>query len=246
MLVAQISDIHASPNNRNLSRLSAVVAWLEVVQPDVLVISGDLVEDGWADGYRLIEDVLRPLKGECFILPGNADDRRVMRESLSEVDYWRHPYEMHLAESVGALTIVGVDTCLDERTEGSIQEHLSWLERTLTSCEPQAAFLFTHQHLFPSGIEPVDEFICQGTEYLENTLRACLNPPIAISSGHVHRSMSSMIAGVPAYICGSVCPANPLLLDLNWELSKEESPAFMLHDLRNGGLVSNHVSTSNL
>ncbi|WP_148266185.1 metallophosphoesterase [Pseudovibrio sp. FO-BEG1] len=246
MLVAQISDIHANPNNNNLQRLNAVIAWLEVVQPDVLIVSGDLVDDRWADGYGLILDALAPLSGRRFVLPGNADDRHLMRECLPKEDYWHHPYEMHFAESVGGVTFVGVDTCLDGETEGSVPEHLSWLEQTLDRCETGTAFLFTHQHLFPSGIEPADKFICQGTDQLESMLKSCSNPPVAMSSGHVHRSMSSMIAGVPAYICGSVCLANPLLLDVSWQLPSEQLPALMLHDFRSGRLVSSHVSVDGL
>ncbi len=51
MIIAQISDIHAASDNDNLSRLDRALHWLDRLKPDVLVVSGDLIDDNWFEGY---------------------------------------------------------------------------------------------------------------------------------------------------------------------------------------------------
>ncbi|MEZ2127937.1 MULTISPECIES: metallophosphoesterase [unclassified Sinorhizobium] len=242
MLIAQISDIHASFDNDGLARLERAVSWLATVQPDFLVLSGDLVNGGWAEGYRLIATALQSLPCRSMILPGNADDKSVMRAAMPEIDYWFDQARMHFAECYGDALIIGIDTCVDASARGDMTEHLPWLRQTLAGGLPGIPLLFTHHHVFRSGISPMDDVMCKGADALAELLSSTARPPIAICSGHVHRPMASMIAGIPAYTCGSICPANPLLLEPSREPPVTDPPALMIHDLRNGHLVSSHIS----
>ena len=87
MLIAQISDIHAAPDNDHLLRTERALAWLTHVQPDVLVLTGDLVDGEWRQGYWQIAEQLRQQHYPAFILPGNADDRRLMQTTWHE-NHW--------------------------------------------------------------------------------------------------------------------------------------------------------------
>jgi Icc protein len=242
MLIAQMSDIHASAENNNLFRLGRAISWLASIQPDVVVMTGDLVEGNWPEGYQLITVALQHLNCRSLILPGNSDERAVMRETMPEVDYWTYEAGMHFAECHSEALIIGLDVCVDDQTYGDIAGSLPWLQRTLTSDLPGIPLLFTHHHLFRCGISPIDDVMCRGTNALGDVLSGSGRQPIAICSGHVHRSMSSSIAKIPAHICGSICPANPLLLDPSRQPPVTDPPALMIHDLRNGQLVSSHIS----
>ncbi|APO73943.1 calcineurin-like phosphoesterase domain-containing protein [Rhizobium etli 8C-3] len=243
MLIAQISDIHASPGNDGLARLKRAISWLATMQPDIVVVSGDLVNGGWREGYRQILAALQSLACRTLMLPGNADDRTVMREEMPVADYWGGDGKTHFAEPHGDALIVGLDTCVDGYAHGDVAEHLAWLRQTLASGRPGIPLLFTHHHVFPTGISPLDGVMCRGADALGDLLSTGIRRPIAVCSGHVHRQMSSLIAGIPAHICGSICPANPLLLDPAREPPVTDPPALMIHDLRNGRLISSHVST---
>ncbi|WP_337587010.1 metallophosphoesterase family protein [[Erwinia] mediterraneensis] len=59
MLIAQISDIHASSDNDNLARFERALEWLAQVNPDALVVTGDLIDDGWHEGDKHIAAQLR-------------------------------------------------------------------------------------------------------------------------------------------------------------------------------------------
>jgi 3',5'-cyclic AMP phosphodiesterase CpdA len=242
MLIAQITDIHASRENDNLARLGRAISWLKNIRPDVVVVTGDLAEGDWPQDYKLITAALRRLECRSLILPGNSDQRAVMREAMPEVDYWVNDPKMHFVVCHGETLIIGLDVCVDGEAHGDIAGSLQWLRETLASDQPGIPLLFTHHHVFRSGIAPIDDVMCRDADALGHLLSGSARPPIAICSGHVHRSMSSMIAKIPAHICGSICPANPLLLDPTREPPATDPPALMIHDLRNGQLVSSHIS----
>lgn len=54
MIIAQVTDIHAAQDNDNLSRFERALAWLDLIEPDALVLTGDLIDDDWRDGYTAI------------------------------------------------------------------------------------------------------------------------------------------------------------------------------------------------
>lgn len=68
--------------------------------------------------------------------------------------------------------------------------------------------------------------------------------PLAIATGHVHRPAAGMLAGIPAYICGSVCPANPLWLGGAHVPEVCDPPALMVHRVENGALASHFIAVS--
>ncbi|MBN8950625.1 MULTISPECIES: phosphodiesterase [unclassified Rhizobium] len=242
MLIAQISDIHASPTNDGIARLERAVSWLTALEPDILVVSGDLVDGSWPEGYGVITASLDRLSCRSLILPGNSDDRTIMRAAMPQVDYWHEQSAMHFIESHGGIPLIGLDTSVDGAAYGDVAQHLSWLRQVLTDNSASTPLLFTHHHVFPCGISLLDAAMCRGTEALAGLLSSGVRQPVAICSGHVHRGMSSLFAGIPAYICGSICPANPLMLDASRMPQAADPPAVMIHDLRHGRLVSSHVS----
>ena len=107
MLIAQISDIHASPTNDSIARLDRVMSWLAVLQPDLLVVSGDLIDGNWPEGYGLISASLHRLACRSLILPGNSDDRAVMRAIMPQAEHWYDRSAMHFIEPYGGALIIG-------------------------------------------------------------------------------------------------------------------------------------------
>ncbi|RUM16883.1 metallophosphoesterase [Rhizobium phaseoli] len=243
MIVAQISDIHAAPSNDNLLRLNRALSWLSALEPDALVVSGDLIDDDWTDGYAAIAARLEALNCPFMLVPGNSDDRQFMRTAFATrygaVDDCD---AMHFRAQIGGLGLVGIDTCLPGTSAGDVVQHLAWLERVLEEPASCPTLLFAHHHFVPSGIAPMDAVIAEGKAELGDLLTRRSLAPIAISSGHVHRPMSAMLAGIPAHICGSICPANPLWFGGRNIPGVNEPPMIMVHRLTGDGLVSSHVA----
>lgn len=241
MLLAQLSDIHAAPDNDNLSRLASALSWLETLRPDVIVLTGDLVDDSWLAGYQAIAHLLNSKPWPTFILPGNADSHELMRTIWCN-QLWPRTGAMHFVAEVAGMRLIGLDTTIDGAAAGSVLDHLSWLETQLAAKTTLPTVLFLHHHVFKSGIPTLDEVMCSGHQELEYLLKNISCPPIAITSGHVHRPMMSHVAGVPAFICGSICPANPLWLGGESVPPAYDPTSLMIHRFTAGTLVSHHIS----
>ncbi len=241
MLIAQLSDIHAAPGNDNLTRLHRVIDWLHTLQPDLLVVTGDLTDDGWQAGYVEIDKALQRLDCRTHIVPGNSDDKAAMCASLPAFAHHTAADAMHFCQQLDGVAVIGVDVTVTGESRGDIRPHLAWLKSALAA-SPQPAMLFLHQHLFQSGIAPLDNAMCDGGQELRQLLSTLPFPPLALCSGHVHRPMSATFAGVPACICGSICPANPLMLNAQHLPPVTDPAALMIHQILDGRLVSHFVS----
>lgn len=238
MLIAQLSDIHARPDNGGLEALARATGWLRQFVPDAVVVTGDLVENGWTDGYRAVIRDLDRLQRPWFVLPGNADDSEAMRAAFPGMP---RDGPLHFDHSIAGVRLLGLDVTVRGAAHGDARPHLDWLARRLGEGR-NATLLFTHQHLFPSGIAPMDAIMCAGAGMLEAVLLNAANRPALVASGHVHRPMTRMFAGVAAHICPSLCPANPLLLDPARVPPVTDEPAMLVHDVRGNFVTTSHVA----
>lgn len=92
-MIAQITDIHlfADPNRELLGltcakSFQAILDRLQTLspQPDMLLLTGDLSQDGTLESYKLLADLLRPLSIPTYWLPGNHDQPLVMQQVLNQ------------------------------------------------------------------------------------------------------------------------------------------------------------------
>ena len=242
MIVAQVSDIHAASGNDNMSRFARAVSWLADIRPEAVVVSGDLIDDGWIEGYAEIGARLDVLNCPVLVVPGNSDNRRALSalftQHRGEIDQWE---AHHVMAEFGAIRLIGLDTTVTGSAAGDVAPHLDWLKRALDLPGAASTLIFIHHHVVPSGIPPMDAVIAQGGGELAAVLTERSVKPLAISSGHVHRPMSAMLAGIPAHICGSICPANPLWFGGLNVPAVNDPPMIMVHHFTADGLVSSHV-----
>ncbi|NDL62558.1 metallophosphoesterase [Acerihabitans arboris] len=243
MIIAQISDIHAAPDNDNVSRLDRALAWLDFIEPDVMVLSGDLIDNDWFDGYETIAARLDKRHYPAFILPGNSDNCAVMRSVLG-CSYWTDDASgaLHFTADMDDIRLIGLDSTVEGTSAGSVVEHLPWLEETLSSEGPGTSMLFMHHHVFQSGVPTMDHIMCRDAVKFGELLRNNPRRPIAIATGHVHRPVASTLAAIPAYICGSICPANPAWFGLETVPPADDPPSLMVHRWVNGSMASHHIS----
>ncbi|WP_369404261.1 hypothetical protein [Type-D symbiont of Plautia stali] len=117
---------------------------------------------------------------------------------------------LHFSYNTGGICLAGVDSTVSEQSYGTVSGRMGWLEKQLGEADEAPVLLFLHHHIYPSGIPILDETICRGLNELEELIRRYPDKILAVSSGHVHRPVAGNFARIPAHICGSVCPANPL------------------------------------
>ncbi len=76
--IAQISDIHCGSPHFVPSLLERAIAEINELQPNVVVVSGDLTADGFREEYELAREYIDRLDTEDpIVIPGNHDSRNV-------------------------------------------------------------------------------------------------------------------------------------------------------------------------
>ncbi|HTH98176.1 MAG TPA: phosphodiesterase [Stellaceae bacterium] len=245
-LVAQLTDCHVVATGGTLfgwvdpnARLAAAVAYLNRLnpRPDVVVLSGDLVDGGRVEEYHALRAILGDLAIPFLLLPGNHDDRDNMRAVFPEHDYLPREGFLNWSVEVQGMRLVGLDTQLTGQPIGQVcHERADWLARTLAAHSCQPTLLFMHHPPFLTGVEMLDVMGCTGTDRLAMAL-ADQRHVEAILCGHHHVSMVThwnhvlaMVAPATSYrIAAEEMPPR-------WVL---EPPACMLHTWRRGaGLIS--------
>jgi calcineurin-like phosphoesterase family protein len=86
-LLVQLSDLHIGGNEGGLDPIPRLEAVIEAVRslpnrPNAALVSGDLTDDGAAEGYRVVREMLARLEVPLHVIPGNHDDRGRLREAF--------------------------------------------------------------------------------------------------------------------------------------------------------------------
>lgn len=240
MIVAQLSDIHADGSEGPLERLDKVLRWLRPMQPDAIIVSGDLAELEHRRSYGEVRDRLEATEAPFYVVPGNVDDHHEMRVAFGSRFEWPDEDHLNCTARVGpGLRVIGLDVTVAGAHHGDAVPVLEWLAEELNTGGPPV-LVFQHQHPFLCGIGGKDRNICRGGEELAQVIDEARDPVVALTCGHVHRPMFTRFAGRPATMCPSVARANRLRLDgKDPEIS--DPPGLLLHHFEDDRLVTHVV-----
>lgn len=253
MLIAQISDTHISTPKgaedsflRTSGHLARAVAHLNRLpaRPDLVVITGDLVDRGEVGEYERLRELLAPLTMPAYLLPGNHDDRDNLRRVFADHAYL--PREGFLQYTVDdwPVRLVVLDTHIPGEPGGRLcAERLAWLDARLAEQPRRPTVVAMHHPPFTIGLALMDSFGLDGIDGLAAVIRKHEQVERVVC-GHLHRPIVRRFAGTVACTCPAT--AHQLALDLP-PVSRlalvMEPPACMLHLWLGdaGGLVT-HVS----
>jgi 3',5'-cyclic-AMP phosphodiesterase len=238
MLIAQISDLHIKPAGqfayRRIDTAAALARCIKELnrfgpRPDLVVISGDLVDAPSKKAYDNLVALLSSLEIPFAAVPGNHDDRDLMRAALPG-GYARPSGAMHSLRTVGDVDVVLVDSTVPGRDYGTLDvESLAWLESVLAASSSRPALLFMHHPPFATGIGHMDVQNLRNAGDFAAILHRHSRVRL-VAAGHVHRATLTSFAGAAATICPA--PNHAVALDLDARLPPSftiEPPAFHLH-----------------
>jgi 3',5'-cyclic AMP phosphodiesterase CpdA len=254
-LIAQISDLHVKPPGvlayRKVDTAAALARCIAELnrlapQPDLVVISGDLADTARAEEYDHLAALLAPLAIPLAAIPGNHDDRGLLRAALPAQPYASTHGPLNSLRRVGDVDVVLIDSSVPGAAHGELEAAtLAWLGATLAASSTRPALLFLHHPPFVTGIAHMDAQNLRNAADLAAILRRHPRARL-VAAGHVHRATLTTFAGVAATICPA--PNHAVALDLDARLPpalKVEPPAFHLHvwfpGERYGSVVTHHV-----
>jgi 3',5'-cyclic AMP phosphodiesterase CpdA len=244
-LLAQLSDPHIGAEwgiGDPAARLAAAVEAVRRIrpQPDAVLVSGDLSDNGTDAEYELVCELLAPLRAQVHVLAGNHDDRGALRRHFGVPGAAGEPVQYSV--EIGAVRLVVLDTARPGEDPGALSsESLTWLDAELAAAPGLPTIVAMHHPPFATGIRLWDELGLPASDRRALAEVISHHPQVRrLVSGHVHRTISGTVAGRLAL----VVPSTYVQARLNFaaeEVELSDEPAgFAVHALVDRELVS-HV-----
>ena len=251
MLIAQLSDPHVVEEGELLlgeidtaTFLRAAVEHVNRLdpQPDLVLLTGDLVNEGRPAQYEHLRRLLEPLQAPYHLVPGNHDLTEDLREAF--------PLQVHgepggRADGVleGPLRVITLDSSRYPEPGGSLDpEQLEWLDQALAAAPDQPTVVAVHHPAFATGIEHMDAMALDAAASAGLAAVIAQHPQVErVLSGHLHRSINRRFAGTIAMTAPSTAHAVHLDLGNGRAAWNHEPPAILLHLLMPAGGVVTHL-----
>ena len=252
MLIAQITDMHLRAEGQllfdridtggYLERAVAHVLKLDPA-PDVVLMTGDLVEAGKPEEYARLRRLIAPLKMPVYLIPGNHDAREPLRAAFADEGYFPEAGFLQYVVDDFPVRMIALDTLVEGKGHGEMcAERLGWLEARLAESE-KPTVVFMHHPPFDTGITYFDGHkLNVGHERLAAIVGG--HPQVErVMCGHVHRPIQVRFAGTVASTAPSTAHQATLNLHDGAPLTMMmEPPAIALHQWqKHTGLVT-HTS----
>ena len=171
--------------------------------PDVVLISGDLVDGGDEISYQHFKKLIEPLKVPAYVIPGNHDDLDMMLSAFADTPYFpaTDPTFQYVIEDLPfrilALNSHSDGTELPEFNE----QRLTWLRQQLEQSD-KPVLIAIHHPPMTTGIELID---MGGDEWFQGlkSLLTGFDQVRLIICGHCHTDLSGRIGRVPVYMAAA-------------------------------------------
>lgn len=193
-------------------------------RPDLVVISGDLVDEPLAKAYETVERLLALLELPFVVLPGNRDSRQLMRAAFAQLPGGSSADSINHAVVLKELDLLLVDSTIPGQSHGELDlRTLGWLDHQLSHSPERPALLFLHHPPFVSGIKPLETKALKNAGALEEIVAK--HPRVRlVAAGHEHRATVTNFAGR----LSTICPSVSFAVDL--EIERQTQPTFVLEN----------------
>ncbi|HEX6684533.1 MAG TPA: metallophosphoesterase [Candidatus Limnocylindrales bacterium] len=239
-IIAHISDTHFDGSDRALERSRRVMAYLRGCDVDVIVVTGDLSDNGEPREYEqvkaeLVADV------PVLLLPGNHDDRAAYRKVLLGGDNGTAPInQLHRA---GGVLFALCDSTIPGQHEGLLApETLDWLKGVLAEAE-EPVFVCLHHHPIRLNNPLLDSIRLGNPDDLAEVLK---ESPMAtaVLCGHAHAAAAGTFAGLPLIAAPGIFSTTRLPWTTTDELAwpntfdRDDVPGLVFHVVEDGQITS--------
>ncbi len=224
--LVQVSDLHLGstyfPTDESWRQVREAIAPL---QPEILICTGDLTEDGQPAAWREVVATFTELGIPWYWVPGNHDRLRKAPQSVGLGD-WR----LFLLDSTDPQSRQG---------EGAIgRSQLRWLQRALAQMAEPWALLAWHHHPigFAGNLAWLNDIALTDAETVLAGL-ATFPQVKGLMFGHGHRAIAEEWGPIPVW----GCPATGYQVSLPSDPPSWQQPGFREWRLRADGTLQTWV-----
>lgn len=242
-LLAQLSDPHigadwagADPAARFAAAVETVLAMSQ--QPDAVLVSGDLADHATDLEYEYVRELLAPLQAPLYVLPGNHDDRSVLRRHFALPGDGAEPVQYSI--DLGPVRLVVLDTTRPGEDPGELDaERLDWLETELAAAPAIPTVVAMHHPPLLTGVQAWDELALPDAD--RRGLGAVIERHRQVRrlvAGHLHRVMAGELAGRGVLAVPSTYVQGRLDFRARDIELADEPAGFAVHAIVDGSVVS--------
>jgi Icc protein len=247
LTIVQITDTHLFADRDK--KLLGIATWYSLeniltkvteIKPDILLLTGDLADQGELLAYQKLAQLLTPLQIPTYWLPGNHDQPELMTKILNSTYIFPDK-----SINLGEWQLILLDSLFPQAIygEGKLTPYrLQWLQEELTKTN-KPILIALHHHPLPTGINWLDQISLQNnTEFID--LISSYSQVSLVIFGHIHLEFSAKRGNINYYgtpsSCTQVTPLNPESC-LEWQ-----QPGFRLLKLYPDGSHQTKVMRINL
>ena len=223
MKLVQISDLHIGGLFKRDTFNTIVKEVNDDIRPDVIIISGDLTDDGLLFQFEQArKEINRFSCPNLIVFPGNHDYRHTGYLLFKKF----FPFTKQIYEFDDNIVVVTLGTARPDRDEGEVGHRQNlWMEETLSKYDNvKTKIVAMHHHLIAipdTGYTNVVGILDAG-----DTLRACLESNVdLVLCGHKHRPWVWNLGSLKIAYAGTAC---------SWRYRGVFEDTYNIIDVRNG------------
>jgi len=161
---------------------------------DHVVITGDHTHDEVPESYAAVRKILTPWLDRLWQVPGNHDDRTVLRSVFGDLVRGVGQDRITFSFSAGQWLCLGLDTLVPGAVPGKIEaDQIEWILEQISLLNPSRVALFMHHPPVDVGSLWMDPIGLSGKELLHDLFKAESRIQL-VCCGHVHHEFSTQIA----------------------------------------------------
>jgi 3',5'-cyclic-AMP phosphodiesterase len=206
--ILHITDCHLSADTSNellgvntLDSLDAVLAQAvaDQINPDLIMVTGDLAQDGTEEAYRCLQDRLTDYHCPKYWFAGNHDHRPSMQEAVGQGS------ELTKVVRIGRWQIIMLDSLVPGSVFGRLQQsELDVLEQTLKERPDLHTLVSLHHHPIDINSAWLDGIGLHNRDEFWQIIDRASNVK-AVLWGHIHQDVDAMRGDVRLLASPSTC-----------------------------------------
>jgi 3',5'-cyclic AMP phosphodiesterase CpdA len=244
--MAQISDTHVRADDEGVAarQLTRALASAAHYRPDLILLTGDLVNDEQPAEYAVLAEALASAPAPVFLMPGNHDRRELMRRTFPSHLYLPSIDPLSYVIEDFPVRVVVIDQIVPGETHGVLTEaQAQWLDAALAAAPSKPTIvalhhppIMTHDLLFDRiGLHDADLLAGVVSKHRQVERIIC---------GHHHRIVFGQCAHAPVIVAPSTSWTYGLALHDDHAIAPRttEPCGWMLHVRgEQGGFASHFI-----
>lgn len=253
LTIVHLSDTHLTGDTRLLygkidpwRRLARTLSAAEQLEPDALVLTGDVADRGaaiHADAAAILAEAQYLLGCPIITIPGNHDPAGSIGPVFNTTRLSTGPHPANTVHDIDGLRIIGLDSGGFQLARGRIDTaQRAWLDRLLSVSAPKGTLLLLHHPPLESFSPALSGRGLENPEELASLVAG--SDVRAILCGHYHQTGTSQLLNTPVFMAPAtsynMSPFAPT------EVVREDCAWFSVLRISTEQVVSVPVSTAQM